>query len=1239
MLSASIFVIDPNPLTTQKYDELDENIIPSFTVSNSFNTNKDKIEYFVYNNNKELLFQDYDYKQLKVVDNNYFVEPDKDLNYYNFDQGEYNVIYNFITNELSSSIFNTFYIDQISSNRDEIRLKSNFIQFQDLKSEYDLLKNKISNDYFDELYLNFGDNNYFIIINLLLEENSLLIKLYEPLPSQFNEKNEVYIVSKPLESNAYHIKLYPNEIKPNLNKLKGPNINLDLSSINGNISIYKNYNEITSTSLTSSFYKLQNVLNKGVHISTDFTDYSDFIHFSSAKTRLDNFYYKVKTIESYQNDINNLLSNISTTTLQTYEASYSVAYYKQNISDTISKFDEYEHYLYFESNSYAWPKSNTTSPYLLYSTSSAQAIAWYATQSISASTYDNNNQDRLTYLIPEYLRDNPDNDPYLLFIDMVGQLYDNIWIYTNGITKNLIADNRLLEGVSKDLVYDVLSSLGTKVYANNYSIYNIYSSLLGIDPSGSYYPSTGSDLINNYVVVNSGSLSAPYNINDINQEIYKRLYHNIPSILKKKGTIQGIRELINVYGIPNTILRINEFGGNDKNIETGDQWYNLFNYAYTNIGNNTDHIRVPFSVGTFTTRPKTILLRFKAPTFFSASSINYSQSLFRQGRAASEPTAKFSLVLEYTGSTSSGSYSGSIQNPYMHWGTVKFIMSGSGVNPEASVYLPVFDGDWWSVMIRKDEDNIRLFVKNKEYRGVDGNKIGYQASSSLNVVDTASWDIAGDSNILIRLGRTHTAINSKTYDAFSGSLQEFRYYNVPLSESAFNSFVLNPLSIEGNDPSESKQNAYNILQFRAPLGTDIIYTSASLHSLSSQFDIGCFDLKSIHPSITGSNPTQSYPSSFGTGLITSASRYLTPETLSFNVSWSFQPNLEYVLVKQANSGIKSQSTNKIKIADMLYVTASPSGAAVSNLSSIQQYPLFSGSYNKNLNAIEIAFSPQNEIGDDILNQFGNINLGEFMLPSDMSSSLYYYPALRNLSQEYFKKYTHNYYIWDYIRLIKFFDNSLFKLLKDFIPAKTSLLSGLVIKQHLLERNKAPKVFVNISSSLTYFSSSNTAYVLENIYLTGSIKSIPGLIEGKKIYTSSTDYNRYALETSSGGTGGTMPNLTSETYSFNTYITQSWTGIHPNISGNIIFTHSSQDEFFNGEFSGSNLIATTQSLNPNCTVKKANAVDIYYQPYLYSSATFSFDMFLNPLSQPSTGGIYIFYDTGSTLSPEPVGGGG
>ena len=39
------------------------------------------------------------------------------------------------------------------------------------------------------------------------------------------------------------------------------------------------------------------------------------------------------------------------------------------------------------------------------------------------------------------------------------------------------------------------------------------------------------------------------------------------SLVKRKGTVTGLRQLINIWGVPNTMLRISEFGGKNKNDE------------------------------------------------------------------------------------------------------------------------------------------------------------------------------------------------------------------------------------------------------------------------------------------------------------------------------------------------------------------------------------------------------------------------------------------------------------------------------------------------------------------------------------------------------------------------------------------------------------------------------------------------------------------------------------------------
>ena len=52
---------------------------------------------------------------------------------------------------------------------------------------------------------------------------------------------------------------------------------------------------------------------------------------------------------------------------------------------------------------------------------------------------------------------------------MVGQHYDNLWLYTKNITTKFDADNRLDYGISKDMVADAIRDFGIKLYSNNFN--------------------------------------------------------------------------------------------------------------------------------------------------------------------------------------------------------------------------------------------------------------------------------------------------------------------------------------------------------------------------------------------------------------------------------------------------------------------------------------------------------------------------------------------------------------------------------------------------------------------------------------------------------------------------------------------------------------------------------------------------------------------------------------------------
>jgi len=164
----------------------------------------------------------------------------------------------------------------------------------------------------------------------------------------------------------------------------------------------------------------------------------------------------------------------------------------------------------------------------------------------------------------------------------------------------------------------------------------------------------------------------------------------------------------------------------------------------------------------------------------------------------------------------------------------------------------------------------------------------------------------------------------------------------------------------------------------------------------------------------------------------------------FDSTPHFVPNTEYFYFNQPVAGIKNAISDKIRVENNVL----PSGDTLSPFMALMQQTHASSSYTPNINYLEVAFSPQNELNDDIISQLGNFNIGEYIGdPSLRLTPNQSYPALDTLRNEYFAKYLNKYNLTDFIRLIKFFDNSLFKMIRDFVPARTSLASGIVVKHN------------------------------------------------------------------------------------------------------------------------------------------------------------------------------------------------
>ena len=567
--------IDPITLEIQTYSPQDISILSPEVISPIFDPSRgDYVEFTIASPNQEFQVTDQNLENITITSTdasngavfNINLDPEKELRTRGFTNGEYNVIYNFLRKELnSSSEERIFYIKEISSDRTELKLGTNNLTNTSLEVLVNDFKSTLNStpEYFQDFYLNFGSNNLVIANNILVDTTKpifdILINLYEPLPTQLRLKDVLWIVTKTADSLAFNIQFQPEVIVPIITNptLKSPNFDLPVKNRTNNSTNYTNYEQLLTTNLVSSYDQILSYLeDKSVNIGIDYTDFSNFVHFSSAKSRIENFAYKIQLLEEYNKSLSIVESANTAVTSSTIIL-------QEKISNIIKNFDGFEYYLYYNSGSNTYPKSTSTPPYKLRIWGSLPVRNWYSSSIASASIYDATNKDYLVNTIPTYLTDDPQNDPYKVFVDMIGQYYDNIWIYYKDVSNRYSGDNRLEYGISKDIVADAIRSFGLKIYQNNFSTSDLFEAFTGFN-SGSYLRTTNTtpidaEYIDTYQTASQASLYTP--LDDVNKEMYKRIYHNLPYLLKSKGTVAGLQNIISMFGITSSILTINEFGG------------------------------------------------------------------------------------------------------------------------------------------------------------------------------------------------------------------------------------------------------------------------------------------------------------------------------------------------------------------------------------------------------------------------------------------------------------------------------------------------------------------------------------------------------------------------------------------------------------------------------------------------------------------------------------------------------
>ena len=585
-----------NNQTTTLLTDTDNSNVNSLVIESSFNLTTDILQAYLYDSSENFIDRittGYNVNSIPEGEttNTLSIDPGSDLISNGYTQGNYQVSYNFVSPLLKNNP--NLFISEISLDRTELKINSNNLNSLQLKASYETILEDLNNTRtFEGFYLDFGSNQLEYGVNVGYNEDLLLIKLYQPLDGSFNAGANFNILSKKADSTTYQVQFPAEEIQVETKKyLRGPNLSLKTSTQTNNTTEFRSINTLTSASTVGLTNQLNSVLAENrAELNIDYTEYPNFAFFSSANTRLTNFNYKATQIESYNTQINTLDGLTNTPAA---ELSSSKAFYKNEIRSITKNFDGYDYYLYYSSGSKSWPKQNSTQPYALFSHSSSEATTWLTQQAVTASEYDIENRNNLYEIFPTYITNDSDNAQFKLFAELTAQMFDEIWVYTKALENRQDGDNSLGGGISIDLVADALKSYGLDIYESSFSDSDLFTSLIGMTEAGGTLPPTGSEMITTYVTASAQTIPS----NDAQKLIYKRLYHNLPYLLKKKGTTAGLRVLLNCFGIPDTILRISEFGGKDKNVNTWDYWYNQYNYTYNTSGSG--YIQTPWDGSDF----------------------------------------------------------------------------------------------------------------------------------------------------------------------------------------------------------------------------------------------------------------------------------------------------------------------------------------------------------------------------------------------------------------------------------------------------------------------------------------------------------------------------------------------------------------------------------------------------------------------------------------------------------------
>jgi hypothetical protein len=972
----------------------------------------------------------------KVAYQHLSVDNVKELEALGVTRGQYKIVYNLFDNLLGSYEGQKVFIKEISPSRRELRIQLSqnspklVQQLNALKSRWE---NLLSNDIFDSFVINFGFNDTYQIINLRFDTNTdipeIVAKLYEPLPSRFGEKSKIWISEEILVPIVESVSIVPKHIGDPVTNLAGPNFELEGTDGGSIATDFKSWNDLLSENVSTSQQLIDSYFSgslSGIKLNINYRNFENFVHYSSASERVQNFKYKMQLIENFSNKIHFIINSIDDDG-DIVEVNLNDVIAKRNA--VVSSFDDFEKYLFFESEDSKlythydnttgsispWPKKDTaaitwqeasikwskaannwvinTSPIIdpydyfakQYETYSSTAESYYYDLLEQAEIYDKFNVHALTNTVPMQIQNSSDGEDYALFVNMISQHFDILWTYINNLTAIKYREEHPKDGMPDDLLYHVAESMGFSLL-NGKSTSELWKYSLGTNADGT---------INSDAIPSVTTLSDESNT----KEVWRRIVNNLPYILKTKGTSRAIKALITCFGIPQSVLTIKEYGG-PSTFTDADHFpeyvHDVYHKAW--LANGSSYVTAKtYAEGA--PLPDTLEFRFKTDNNFT---YEFGQSYNLVEIINSSSLARYQILL-------------SRDNTYNNLGSI--ILYSHDAQTITIPGLEIFDNSWHTITIEKVNSTSATVKVSKALYG----KSIYIKSGSLN--NSLIAPIGAEGYVYQFANNNNGFVSTiPSPQKFKGHIHEIRFWSGSLNDNTLIEHTQSPTSY-----------TYNVNRSARVTGEEAL---KPYDHLLQRYTLSNTEVE---------NTNRQYPTQPNSTLYTKATslNYLTISNTGSFVLEGFE---ETYNTPSPSLGGSSLYTNKVRIeSSSLDVNKRLNTKTRIEKSSFDRYSLDS-------NKVGVYFSPQTAINEDIFHQLGYFEIDDYIGdPGDIYSESY--NELTNFAKNYWLKYENRNDFEAYFRALEIYDFTLFKYIKKMLPQRSNAIVGLVVEPNVLERSR------------------------------------------------------------------------------------------------------------------------------------------------------------------------------------------